>query len=62
MSKTIRWGHNALQLELGVAEDNAVRLSLPGGGTVSFGFKATWSASDADPTAFWFNGPSCAIG
>jgi len=32
VTKTIRWGHNALELELGIAEDNAVRLSLPGGG------------------------------
>jgi len=36
--------------------------AVASGGTVSFGFKATWSASDADPTAFWLNGPSCAIG
>lgn len=59
MTKTIRWGRNALQVGLGIAEDNA---TVASGGTVSFGFKATWSASDADPTAFWFNGPSCAIG
>jgi alpha-galactosidase len=32
VTDTIRWGHTALELELGVAEDHAVRLSLPGGG------------------------------
>ncbi|EWM10426.1 hypothetical protein, partial [Kutzneria sp. 744] len=31
MTNTIHWGHNALEVELGIDEDNAVRLSLPGG-------------------------------
>jgi len=32
------------------------------GGSVQWGFKATWSGSDANPPAFWVNGASCAIG
>ena len=32
------------------------------GGSVQWGFQATWSSSDADPSAFWFNGSACAIG
>ncbi|MER7667340.1 cellulose binding domain-containing protein [Kitasatospora sp. NPDC096128] len=36
--------------------------SVPQGGSVQWGFKATWSSSDADPSAFRFNGASCAIG
>ncbi|MFF0424978.1 cellulose binding domain-containing protein [Streptomyces sp. NPDC004520] len=36
--------------------------SVPPGGSVQWGFKATWSRSDADPSAFRFNGASCAIG
>ncbi|WP_030231193.1 cellulose binding domain-containing protein [Streptomyces sp. NRRL S-350] len=36
--------------------------SVPQGGSVQWGFKATWSTSDANPSAFWFNGASCAIG
>jgi alpha-galactosidase len=31
VTNTIRWGHHVLELELGIAEDDAVRLSLPGG-------------------------------
>ncbi|MER6069659.1 cellulose binding domain-containing protein [Streptomyces sp. NPDC001817] len=36
--------------------------TVPQGGSVQWGFRATWSRSDADPSAFWFNGASCAIG
>ncbi|MGW5423603.1 cellulose binding domain-containing protein [Streptomyces sp. NPDC003943] len=36
--------------------------SVPQGGSVQWGFKATWSSSDANPSAFRFNGASCAIG
>ncbi|MEE1788664.1 cellulose binding domain-containing protein [Streptomyces sp. SP17BM10] len=36
--------------------------AVPQGGSVQWGFKATWSRSDADPSAFRFNGASCAIG
>ncbi|MGW1910238.1 cellulose binding domain-containing protein [Streptomyces sp. NPDC002076] len=36
--------------------------AVPQGGSVQWGFRATWSGSDADPSAFWFNGASCAIG
>ncbi|WP_052498830.1 cellulose binding domain-containing protein [Streptomyces vietnamensis] len=36
--------------------------TVPPGGSVQWGFKATWSKSDADPSAFRFNGASCAIG
>jgi len=36
--------------------------AVPQGGSVQWGFKATWSGSDANPSAFWFNGASCAIG
>ncbi|MGW1510878.1 cellulose binding domain-containing protein [Streptomyces sp. NPDC002394] len=36
--------------------------SVPPGGSVQWGFRATWSRSDADPSAFRFNGASCAIG
>ncbi|MGW2648672.1 cellulose binding domain-containing protein [Streptomyces sp. NPDC001393] len=36
--------------------------AVPQGGSVQWGFRATWSSSDADPSAFWFNGASCAIG
>ncbi|MFJ7244696.1 cellulose binding domain-containing protein [Kitasatospora sp. NPDC098652] len=36
--------------------------SVPQGGSVQWGFRATWSGSDANPTAFRFNGASCAIG
>ncbi|WP_243640210.1 cellulose binding domain-containing protein [Streptacidiphilus pinicola] len=32
------------------------------GGSVQWGFQATWSSSDADPSAFWFNGAACSIG
>ncbi|MFD0273623.1 cellulose binding domain-containing protein [Kitasatospora sp. NPDC127111] len=36
--------------------------TVPQGGSVQWGFKATWSRSDANPSAFRFNGASCAIG
>ncbi|MFD8706935.1 cellulose binding domain-containing protein [Kitasatospora sp. NPDC059648] len=36
--------------------------TVPQGGSVQWGFRATWSSSDANPSAFWFNGASCAIG
>ncbi len=36
--------------------------SVPQGGSVQWGFKATWSSNDANPSAFRFNGASCAIG
>ncbi|PBC70363.1 alpha-L-arabinofuranosidase [Streptomyces sp. TLI_235] len=36
--------------------------AVPQGGSVQWGFNATWSRSDANPSAFWFNGASCAIG
>ncbi|MER7755046.1 cellulose binding domain-containing protein [Kitasatospora sp. NPDC097643] len=36
--------------------------AVPQGGSVQWGFKATWSSSDANPSAFRFNGASCAIG
>ncbi|AUY53507.1 cellulose binding domain-containing protein [Streptomyces sp. CB01881] len=36
--------------------------AIPPGGSAQWGFKATWSSSDANPTAFWVNGASCAIG
>lgn len=35
--------------------------AVPQGGSVQWGFRATWSSSDVDPSAFWFNGAS-AIG
>ncbi|MEV4561811.1 hypothetical protein AB0K51_33200 [Kitasatospora sp. NPDC049285] len=35
---------------------------MPQGGSVRWGFRATWSGSDANPPAFWLNGASCAIG
>jgi hypothetical protein len=36
--------------------------AVPQGGSVQWGFRATWSRSDADPPAFWFNGTPCALG
>ncbi len=36
--------------------------AIPQGGSAQWGFKATWSSSDANPTAFWVNGAACAIG
>ncbi|MER6065013.1 cellulose binding domain-containing protein [Streptomyces sp. NPDC001792] len=36
--------------------------AVPQGGSVQWGFRATWSGSDVDPSAFSFNGASCAIG
>ncbi|MEV7026538.1 cellulose binding domain-containing protein [Kitasatospora sp. NPDC093558] len=44
------------------AQNVSYNPSVPQGGSVQWGFKSTWSSSDANPSAFWFNGTSCAIG
>ncbi|MFI9318289.1 cellulose binding domain-containing protein [Kitasatospora aureofaciens] len=44
------------------AQNVSYDATVPQGGSVQWGFRATWSSSDADPSAFWFNGASCAIG
>ncbi|MGW2815576.1 cellulose binding domain-containing protein [Streptomyces sp. NPDC001415] len=44
------------------ARNVSYNATVPQGGSVQWGFKSTWSSSDANPSAFWFNGASCAIG
>ncbi|MEU4587688.1 cellulose binding domain-containing protein [Kitasatospora aureofaciens] len=44
------------------AQNVSYDATVPQGGSVQWGFRAAWSSSDADPSAFWFNGASCAIG
>ncbi|WP_199823256.1 cellulose binding domain-containing protein [Streptomyces sp. NRRL WC-3742] len=44
------------------ARNVSYNASVPQGGSVQWGFRATWSSSDANPSAFRFNGASCAIG
>lgn len=44
------------------AQNVSYNASVPQGGNVQWGFRATWSNSDANPSAFRFNGASCAIG
>ncbi|MFF9643035.1 cellulose binding domain-containing protein [Kitasatospora aureofaciens] len=44
------------------AQNVSYDATVPQGGSVQWGFRATWSSSDADPSAFRFNGASCAIG
>jgi len=36
--------------------------TVSSGGTVSFGFNGAWTTSNPSPTAFAFNGVSCALG
>ncbi|MFH8841775.1 cellulose binding domain-containing protein [Streptomyces sp. NPDC017868] len=60
---TDSWNASVSQSGPSVSAGNvSYNASVPPGGSVQWGFKATWSRSDADPSAFRFNGASCAIG
>ncbi|MEV0531067.1 cellulose binding domain-containing protein [Kitasatospora sp. NPDC050463] len=60
---TDTWNASVTQSGPSVNAGNvAYNAAVPQGGSVQWGFKATWSSSDANPSAFWFNGASCAIG
>ncbi|MER7581168.1 cellulose binding domain-containing protein [Kitasatospora sp. NPDC097691] len=60
---TSSWNATVKQSGPGINAGNvSYNAAVPQGGSVQWGFKATWSGSDANPSAFWFNGASCAIG
>ncbi|MFD7171986.1 cellulose binding domain-containing protein [Streptomyces sp. NPDC059929] len=60
---TNSWNTSVSQSGPSINAGNAsFNAAVPPGGSVQWGFKATWSRSDANPSAFWFNGASCAIG
>ncbi|MEU4114152.1 cellulose binding domain-containing protein [Kitasatospora sp. NPDC028055] len=62
-SITNSWNASVSQSGHSVSAGNvSYNASVPQGGSVQWGFKATWSSSDANPSAFRFNGASCAIG
>ncbi|MFD5466345.1 cellulose binding domain-containing protein [Kitasatospora sp. NPDC127059] len=62
-SITNTWNASVSQSGRSVSAGNvSYNASVPQGGSVQWGFKANWSSSDADPSAFRFNGASCAIG
>lgn len=60
---TNSWNASVSQSGRSVSAGNvSYNAAVPQGGSVQWGFKATWSSSDANPSAFRFNGASCAIG
>ncbi|MFH8627688.1 cellulose binding domain-containing protein [Streptomyces vietnamensis] len=60
---TNSWNASVAQTGKSVNAGNvSYNAAVPQGGSVQWGFKATWSSSDANPSAFRFNGASCAIG
>ncbi|MFD7902387.1 cellulose binding domain-containing protein [Kitasatospora sp. NPDC059747] len=60
---TSSWNASVKQSGPSVNAGNAsFNAAIPQGGSAQWGFKATWSGSDANPTAFWLNGATCAIG
>ncbi|GHF67339.1 hypothetical protein GCM10018790_51620 [Kitasatospora xanthocidica] len=62
-SITNSWNASVSQSGRSVNAGNvSYNASVPQGGSVQWGFKATWSSSDANPSGFRFNGASCAIG
>ncbi|MFJ2580901.1 cellulose binding domain-containing protein [Kitasatospora aureofaciens] len=62
-SITNTWNASVSQSGPNVTAQNvSYNASVPQGGNVQWGFRATWSNSDANPSAFRFNGASCAIG
>ena len=57
------WNGNVAQSGSQVTVTNAsYNGTVSSGGTVSFGFNGAWTTSNPSPTAFAFNGVSCALG
>ncbi|MEV8527318.1 cellulose binding domain-containing protein [Streptomyces sp. NPDC052000] len=60
---TNSWNASVSQSGPSINAGNAsFNATVPPGGSVQWGFKATWPRSDANPSAFRFNGASRAIG
>lgn len=54
------WNATVTQTRTGVTAANlSYNAAIPPGGSQSFGFQGTWSASDASPTDFSLNGAPC---
>jgi endoglucanase len=64
-NQTITQGWGATWTQTGnavTATAMSYNASLPPGSSVSIGFNASYSGSNAKPTAFLVNGTSCAVG
>jgi hypothetical protein len=57
---TNAWNASVTQSGTGVTATNlSYNAVIPAGGSQSFGFQGTWTASDASPTSFTVNGIAC---
>ncbi|MBN1171454.1 MAG: cellulose binding domain-containing protein, partial [Micromonosporaceae bacterium] len=60
---TNSWNAAVTQSGTSVTATNAsYNGSIPSGGTVSFGFQASYSGVNANPTGFTLNGTACSVG